>query len=163
MNTRNYSQKTNYLCGADVLDILPFYAQTLSIPGLNMSIQEIGGRTGARIGLSGNSVEFNELTIDVLLDEDYLVWKELTDVIFTHIDVSTGVYSDFSFNFWTEVTNNLGKSILKIEYLNCRIESIGDLELTTTDDDLTTFSLTIKYDYYNIIDLSTNNNPTLRT
>lgn len=161
MNKRNYSQRSNYLCGTNVLNLLPFYAQTINIPGLNFSLPEIGGRNGARISLSSDGVVFNTLSIDMIMDEDYQLYKDINKIIFDHLNVETGTFVEFTFDFWCEVTDDLGKSVMKIEYYNCRIESIGDLSLDTMDDSTEhTMNMEIKFDYFKLIDQ--NNIPSLR-
>jgi len=161
INTRNYSQKTNYKCGSSDLDILPFFIQTMSIPGINFNSPEIGGRTGSKFNLASDSVTFNNLSLDIVLDEDYLVYKEIMNLIFSKINVETGTFSDNIFSLWVEMTDDMGKTVMKIEYNNCRFESVGDIQLDVMDDSTeTTFSVDIKYDYYSII--YSDNTPTLR-
>jgi len=150
INTRNYSQKTNYQCGASEMNLLPFYATEVSLPGVSTNVIETSGRAGAAINMSPTDMIFNPLSVTVLLDEDYKVWQDIMNSI--HIDVETGTFENKYFNFWIEVFNDMGKSVMKIEYYSCTIESISDLELTTNDDTTEqTFTLDIKYDWFKII------------
>lgn len=160
MNTRNYSQRSNFTCGSEALELLPFYVQTINIPGVSFSLPELSGRGGVKLNMSGDSVTFNSLSTEIILDEDYMIYKEINDIIFKHINLETGTYADFSFDFWMEMTDDMGKSIMKVEYYNCRIESLGDLSLDATDDTTEqTFSLDLKYDWHKVI---YNNIPALR-
>ncbi len=150
INTRNYSQKSNFMCGSNILQLLPFYVTTLNIPSITTTIQEISGRQGAIVNMSPTSITFGTLSLEVLLDEDYSVYKDIVSNV--HVDVETGTFKNLYFDFWTEVTNDMGKSVLKIEYYNCLIENIGELSLAANDDTTEqVFSLDIKYDYFKII------------
>ncbi|MCK5535520.1 MAG: hypothetical protein KAI79_01770 [Bacteroidales bacterium] len=152
MNYRNYSQKTNYTCGTEAFDLLPFYATAVNIPGVNFSLPEVGGRSGTKLSVSADNVSFNNLSLEILVDEDYKIYNEIMDIIFDHINVESGSFADFSFDFWCEVNDDMGKKVMKIEYYNCKIESVGDLSLDSSDDvPEQMFSLDIRFDYFKII------------
>jgi len=158
INTRNYSQKTNYQCGSSEMNLLPFYATEVSLPGISTNVIETSGRAGAAINMSPADMVYNPLSVTVLLDEDYKVWQDIMNSI--HIDVKNGTFKNQYFDFWIEVFNDMGKSVMKVEYHSCTIESISDLELSTSDDTTEqTFTIDIKYDWFEIIK---NDVPTLR-
>ena len=158
INTRNYSQKTNYKCGSETFDLLPFYATSVTLPGVTQNLPEISGRNGAPISMSPANITFNGLSVSVLLDEDYKIWIELMNKI--RVNPEEGTFNNEYFDFWIEVTNDMGHHVMKIEYYSCNIESITDLELATNDDITEqTFTLEIKYDYFKIIQ---NNVPSLK-
>lgn len=160
MNKRNYAQASNYMCGTDALDILPFYVQTLNIPGISFGLPEVGGRSGTMINLASDTAQFSSLSLEILLDEDYQVFKDINGLITDQIDVETGTFNDLYFDFWTTVTDDMGKPVMKVEYYNCRIESVGDLSLDATNETTEiTFALELKFDYYKIV--SNDNLPTL--
>ena len=162
MNYRNYAQKTNFTCGTETFDLLPFFATSINIPGINFSLPEVGGKFGTRINVSSDSIAFNSLSIEVLLDEDYKIYKEIMEVVFTHINVESGTFAEFDFDFWCEVNDDMGAKVMKIEYYNCRIESVGDLSLDTSDDTTEqVFSLEIKFDYFKIIESGYETTPVL--
>ena len=152
MNYNNLAQKTNYAAGSEQLELLPFYLTSVSIPGISFNLQQVGGRTGSRMSLSGDTIEFNSLSFEILIDEDFKVYNEFMDIIFKHINVESGTFADFSFDFWIEINNSKSKHLMKYEFYNCRIENVGDIQLDTTDDITEhTMSVELKYDYYNII------------
>lgn len=150
-NTTNFANKSNYKCGSNNLDLLPFYVQSINIPGINFNLPELGSRGGAKMSLSGDNLDFGNLSMEIIVDENYNVYTDILDIIFKLVDTSNAEFKDYSFDFWCQITDSLGKDILKIEYTNCRIESVGELGLDTLDDTEITFSLDLKYDYYNII------------
>lgn len=151
MNYNNLAQKTNYVAGSDKLDLLPFYLTTVNLPGINLSHPEIGGRSGARLNVTGDTLTFNALSFEMLIDEDFNIYHEFMDKIFQNIDPEAGTFEGQEFDFWVEVNNNKGNKLFKVEFYNCRIESIGDI-LLDTQDDMTeyTMSVDIKYDYYKV-------------
>ena len=160
LNQRNYSQKSNFVCGSNVLSSLPFYAQTVNLPGVNFSLPEVGGRSGTRINLNSDTITFSELSIDIIIDEDYTIYKDIMNLVFTKINPETGTYVDFSFDFWIELLDDMGNKVMKIEYYNCKIESVGEASLDSMDDSTeNVFSLSLKFDYFKIIN---QNIPTLR-
>lgn len=153
MNKRNYAQSSNYMCGTDALDILPFYVQTLNIPGVTFGLPEVGGRTGVMMNLASDTVQYSPLSLELILDEDYQVFKDIQKIVSNSIDVETGTFNDIYYDFWTAVTDDMGKVVMKVEYYNCRIESVGDLSLDATNEVTElTLSLELKYDYYKISD-----------
>jgi len=159
LNIRNYSQRTNFKCGSESLKLLPFFVTTINIPGITTDIQTIGGRGGAAANFSPANLTFNNLSIEVLVDEDYKIFEEIISSV--HINVENDSFENKYFDFWMELNNDMGKKVMKIEFYNCLIDSIGDLSLATNDDSTeNTFSVEIKFDYYKIINDKT---PTLRT
>jgi len=161
INTRNYSQKTNYMCGSSTMEILPFYVTTLNLPGITTNIQEVSGRYGAPTNITPSNMTFNSLSLEVLLDEDFKIYKDIFKNI--KIDVTTGTFQSAYFDFWTAFTDDMGKVIMKVEYHDCLIESLGELSFATNDDTTEqVFSLDLKYDYFNIVDNNPSNMPKLR-
>jgi len=77
MNIRNYAQKTNFKCGVSNSDILPFYVTTLNIPGIQTNISEMSGRFGAPVNITPDSLTYNPLSLEVLLDEDYKIYIDI--------------------------------------------------------------------------------------
>ena len=149
INTRNYSQKTNFLCGSPTLKLLPFYVTNLTIPGITANVPEVSGRFGASNKFSAANITFNDLSLDVLLDQNYRIYIDIYNLIKVHID--DGTFENFYFEFWIQVTDDFGKTVFKIDFHDCQIETIGDLELGTQDETTErTFNINIKYDYYTI-------------
>lgn len=151
MNYNNLAQKTNYIAGSDKFDDLPFYLVNLNIPGINFSYPEVSGRTGARFNLAGDSLTFNTLSFEMLVDEDFNIYHEFMDKIRENINVESGSFADNVFDFWVDINNNKGNKLFKIEFHNCRIESVGDI-LLDSQDDMTEYTMTvdIKYDYFTV-------------
>lgn len=151
MNYNNFAQRTNFIAGSNQFDNVPFFLTNLNIPGIVLSHPEAGGRSSTRMNLSSDTVFFNSLTFDMLIDEDFLIYQELMGIIRKNIDINNGTFKDFCFDFFIELNNNKGNKVLKLYFTNCRIASIGDVQLSTQDDG-TEYSLSMEmvYDYYEI-------------
>ncbi|UOK16723.1 tail completion and sheath stabilizer protein [Vibrio phage phiKT1024] len=156
-NYNNFAQRTNWIAGSDKFEKVPMYLTTVNIPGINFSHPEVGGRNSTKINLGGDTISYNNLTFDMLVDEDMMIYKELMSIVYKNVDVNNGTFKDFYFDFWIELNNNKGNHIMKLEFFNCRLESISDIILDAQDSS-TEFLLSVElqYDYFEII-----NNPTL--
>lgn len=153
MNYNNLAQKTNWIAGTNKFPLVPFYLTTINIPGMNFSVPETGSRFGSRINLASDTISFNSLSFDFLIDEDFEIYKSFYKHIIQNINVEKGTFADISFDLWVELNNSKSNKIMKFEFYNCRIESIGDIELDTTSPETeSTMNLSLKYDYFKIID-----------
>lgn len=159
MNYNNLSQKTNFTAGSSAFTNVPFFITALNIPGFNLGHNQLGARGGSRAISSADTITWNTLSLDLLIDEDLKIYSELMAIIRQNIDANTGNFDDFVFDFWIELNNNKGNKILKLEFKDCRIDSIGDIQLDAQDDiteHIMNFSML--YDYYTI---ESNTVPTL--
>jgi hypothetical protein len=134
-NTRNYSQKTNIMAGSDTLDIFPFYLQAINIPGINFSHPEIGGRSGTKIILNADNVQFGDLSFSALVDQDFLLYDELMSITKEQLNYLTGQFKQKTFEFWISVTDGNGNDVIKWTFNNVKIESIGDLQYDYSSDE----------------------------
>ena len=149
MNYNNLAQKTNYTAGSNKLNLTPFYLTNVNIPGLNFSYPEIGGRFGTKVFMAGDNIQYNTLSFEMLIDEDFNLYNEFFDKVVENINVESGSFADNTFDFWVEINNNKGNKLMKFEFYNCRIESLGDIQLDSQDD-ITEHNMTVevKYDYF---------------
>jgi len=152
MNTNNFAQKTNFFAGSDKFPLLPFYLTSVNIPGINLSHPEVGGRSGTRLNLSGDTITYNQLAFEMLIDEDFQIYHEFMDKINLNINPESGLFASIEFNFWVQINNSKSNPLFRMEFSNCRIETISDIQLDTQDEMTEyTLSVDIKYDYYKII------------
>jgi hypothetical protein len=115
-----------------------------------------GGRHSTRLNLSADCVNWNSLSFEMLIDEDFEIYKEVHDLIKKNINLKDGTFRDFYFDFFIEISNNKGNKVLRIDFSNCRIASIGDIDLSTQDEATEhTMQVEMVFDYYEI-----ENNPT---
>ena len=98
----------------------------------------------------GTSVEFG--LAQRYVDEDFQIYHEFMDKVLKNVEPETGKFQNEEFDFWIEINNSKGNKLFKVEFYNCRIESIGDIQLDSQDDAPEhTMSAEIKYDYYKTI------------
>ena len=115
MNYNNLAQKTNWTAGSDKFPLIPFYLTNVSIPGMNFSIPETGSRFGTRINLQSDTVEYNSLNFDFLIDEDFEIYRAFYKYIIESINPEHGTFADKNFNFWIELNNSKSNKIMKFE------------------------------------------------
>jgi hypothetical protein len=152
MNTNNLAQKTNFTAGSDQLQFTPFYLTSVNIPGVNFSHPELGGRSGTKFNVTSDNITYNPLSFEMLLDEDFKIYHEFMRKINKSISPETGKFESVEFDFWVVINNNKSSPLFKMEFHNCRIETISDIQLDVTDDMTEhTLSVDIKYDYFEIV------------
>lgn len=151
-NIHNYAQTTNYTAGSNALELTSLYLTSVNLPGINFAHPEIGGRSGARLSLSGDNIVYNALSFELLIDEDFNVYHEFMDKVFGSLNPEDGTFESKEFDFWVEINNSKGNRLFKIEFYNARVENISDIPLNSQDD-ITEFNMSVdvKYDYYKII------------
>jgi len=162
-NYNNLAQKTNFTAGSDQLELTSLYLQSVNIPGINLAHPELSGRAGARALMSGDTVTFNSLSFELLVDEDFLIYHEFTGKVFDNINPSSGSFANVEFDFWVDIANSKGNHLFKMEFHGCRVESISDIQLDTQDDILEfTLPVDVKFEYFTI-DRGASTIPALRT
>jgi hypothetical protein len=151
MNYNNLAQKTNYIAGSYKLALTPFYLTAVNIPGLNFNHIEVGGKAG-RFNVTGDTLVYNALSFEMLVDEDFKIYHEFMDKAVANINPESGTFAAQEFDFWIQINNSKGNKLFLIEFYNCRLESIGDIMLDSQDE-ITEHNVTIdiKYDYFKII------------
>jgi len=165
MNVNNFAQKTNFSAGSEALQLTEMYLQSVNIPGMSFSHPRISGRSGTQLNLTGDTITFNDLSFELLVDENFQIYHEFTNKIFNTVNPLSGSFASIEFDFWVQVNDSKGYPLFKIVFNTCRVESIGDIDLNSTSEE-TEFLLPvqIKYNYFNI-ELANNSssvNPTLR-
>lgn len=158
----SFTQTSNYRCGSDYFSEEELYIQNVTLPGINFSTPEIGGRSGAKNLIGGDSFLYNTINIDIILDENLDIYKSLYKKMFKAIDIENGTFEPEDFDFWIEIAGPDGQPVLKTEYYGCKIESISDVDYVAAQDEEIVMSLTIRFEYFEIIDIDNDNIPTLK-
>lgn len=150
-NLINYSRSSNYRIYLPILKNIVNYAQTISMPGFSFSLPEYGGFTGSKIYNAPDSVSYDSLTINLLLDEKYDIYKQLLNFIRQSVHPNNGTFKNISFTMAVEVVDNKGYDTFKVFFEGCRVESIGGFDFSSNSEDVEqTLSLTIKFDDFYI-------------
>lgn len=151
MNFNNLAQRTNYIAGSDKFKHIPFFLTSVNLPGLSLNHPEVGGRSSTRMYLPSDTVNWNSLSFEMLIDEDFVIYKEIHDLIKKNIILRNGTFQDFYFDFFIEISNNKGNKVLRVDFTHCRIVSIGDIDLSTQDEATEhTIQVDMVFDYYEI-------------
>lgn len=152
MNYNNLAQKTNFIAGSGEFENIPMFLTSVNIPGMSLNHPEVGGgRAGSRLNLNSDTVNWNMLSFELLIDEDFEIYKEIMRIVRKHINPTTGSFGNFSFDFFIEISNNKGNGVMRLEFENCRLMSVGDIALDTQDQATEhTMSMELVYDHYEI-------------
>jgi hypothetical protein len=130
---------------------IEFFCQEVQIPGYSLGSIDIP-YASMKTKRSGDSIEFEDLTLTVLLDEDLSTFKEIYDyLMLTHntfsneLEVQQQVFDATLF-----ITTNKNNIQHKIHFYSCWFQSISPVQFmtTSTDENNLTFTVGIRYDYY---------------
>lgn len=96
----------------------------------------------------------------MLIDEDLEIWLIFQNYIRENLR-KDGTFGIEPFQFSLQINNNKGNKLFIIEFHDCRINSVSDLQLDSTSDVTQhTLSVDIVYDQYEIVhSMQGNNNP----
>lgn len=149
MNYNNLALATNYIASSPAFKNIPFFMTNVVLPGWSINHHEYNGQFSTMMNAGGNIINYNVLSLDLLIDEDYIIYGELYDLLQKHINIEDGTFDDFTFEFFIELTNSKGNKVMKFDFYNCRIASVLDIVLDSqTQDTQITLSMDIVYDYY---------------
>ena len=150
-NTRNFTHNSNFFFGTNLFgDEALFNIQTCNLPGLNFAHIQ-AGKQSSMLNFQADTLNFNDLTVDIIVDEKLEIWKDIAGSLLKMRDAETGFSEMIEKNSWLEIQDDNAHKVLKLKFSNCLIESIDDLVYNTNaDDEIITCSVTIRYDYYEI-------------
>lgn len=144
----NLADLSNFMVGSDTLKITPFFIRAFNIPGISFSHPSMSTRSGVKLKLGADSMEFGDLDLEVLLDSDFNTYFELLDLVFKEVDWDYDSYSMQQFDLWVVSRDSSGRELFRFDFFNCRINSIGNLSLEPEADLGAMVSLSVSYDYY---------------
>lgn len=151
MNYNNLAEQTNYLAGSSEFEDFILYITKCNLPGLTFSPPAIGGRFGTQHHPGADAVLYNDLSVEVLVDEDLKVYLEIMKYFKKKVRMDMS-FDNESFPFWLQINNNKGNKLFTVYFTNCRFTSISDFQLDSQSDTRQqTFTLNIVYDYYDIV------------
>lgn len=150
-NSKNFSHNSNVLFGTTMFG-RDFNAmvQRVSLPGINYPHIELS-KTAVKFHTPADTPDYNPLTLDLLLDDNFVIWSEILHVLQTQTKVADGDQVMMGFESFITIFNEKDIPIIKVDFHHCFLESVSDLEYDTTSDDNTlTVSLSIAYAFYKI-------------
>jgi len=153
-NLRNFTHTSNFVFQTNLFteEETAYSIQEAPLPGLAFS--HIQTSRNAVLGnIQGDTITYNDLTLSFIMDEKLTIWKEIVGKMIKMRDPNQITAEQIEKYGYLEIHDDNSKEVLKLEFINCMIESIDDLQYSTTsEDEIITCSVTIKYDYYNIVE-----------
>jgi len=140
---------------------LEFFAQTVNHPGATLSAAEVPFSRVGSIPVAGDSLTFGELSVTILLDEDFNSYTELFNWLVRLVNTEqksayAASQEEGALATSTDITvvaltshNNLNK---KIKYIDAIPVSIGDINFESTNSgvEFLTFPVSFRYSYFEI-------------
>ena len=162
----NYLQPTSFKLVLDRKNYpnLEFFCQSVTHPGMLMSSVEVPYQKISGVPFAGDKLTFNELSAQVILDEDMLGYQEMFNWMRRLLDTPTKnpldrtsttvpTYADITLHVMSS-HNNTTK---EVKYLDCIPTSLGDIqfESTNTGDSFITFSVSFRFNYFELLNITT--------
>jgi hypothetical protein len=142
---------------------LEFFCQTITHPGMILNPVELGIPRLAGIPMPGESLTFNELSTNIILDENMEGYSEMYNWILRLVntnlgtggrgsistDTNTPTYADITLSILSSHNNQTKQ----IRYLDCVPTSLGDIVFESTADGQTfiTFAASFRFNYFKLV------------
>lgn len=158
----NYLQPNNFSISIDRARYgnLQFFAQSVNHPGLAVSAPTLAVPRLANVAMPGDTLNVDELSIDVLVDEDMNSYIEmynwLNDSIQNNYKTPSNVKVDDTYSPEATITVSILSShnnvVKRIKYIDCVPTSLGVLTLQSVTSDVTplSFPVTFRTSYFEI-------------
>lgn len=144
----NLADVSQFLVGSDTLKITPFYIKNFTVPSVAFSHPSLVNRSGVALNVGADTIDFNDLSLDVVLDSNFTTYFEILDLTFSEVDFDRGSYATPEFDLWVQILNPNGELLFRVDFRNCRISSLGELPLDPSADLGSTLNIGIVYDYW---------------
>jgi hypothetical protein len=160
----NYLQPTSFKLVLDRKNYpnLEFFCQSVTHPGMLISAVEMPYQKVAGVPMPGDKLTFNELSANIILDEDMKGYTEMYDWLRRILDTPLGNsgplnrtadnpphYADITLMILSS-HNNTTK---QIKYKDCVPTAFGDIqfESTSTGDTFITFNASFRFSYFDLV------------
>ena len=155
----NYLQPTSYklVIDRDNYPNLEYFAQTVTHPGMILNPSEVPFRKIAGVPIVGGTLTFNELSCNIILDEDMTGYNEMYSWIRRVVDnipvraidrksTQPPTYSDITLSILSSHNNQTKQ----VRYFECCPVALGDInfESTATGTEFITFNVSFRFTYF---------------
>lgn len=147
----NLADVSQFLVGSDTLKLTPFFIKNFTIPSIAFAHPEMATRSGVKLHLGADSIDFNELSLEVMLDSNFNTYFELLDLAMQEVDWDRDSFAMPSFDLWVQILNQSGELLFRVDFKHCRISSVGEVSLDPTAELGSTVAVTIVYDYFEYV------------
>lgn len=122
---------------------LEFFAQSVTHPGSSANAVDRPIAKIQRFSVAADTIEYTDLTMQLILDEDMVAYKEMQDWMQRTVDTSEDLSQDITVIILTSHNN----ANVKIKYEGCLPIQLGSIELNSTTADVAylTYEATFKY------------------
>lgn len=156
---KNYLQPTGFrvIISRQNYPNLEYFAQGVNHPGSTVSPLELGTPRITSIPLAGDKITYGSLTMDIILDENMVSYKEMQGWLENTLNLNQTSNSDAEFNPYRDITvsilsshNNANTQIL---YKDCIPTNISSIALTanTSTVQFLTFNVEFRFSSFEII------------
>ena len=160
----NYLQPTSFKLVIDRRNYpnLEFFCQTITHPGMIINPVELPIPRLAGMPLPGESLTFNELSTNIILDENLESYSEMYNWILrlvnrnlgkgkgnTATNTDTPTYADITLSILSSHNNQTKQ----VRYIDCIPTALGDIVFESTADGQTfiTFATTFRFNYFKLV------------
>jgi len=153
MSNRNFTHNSNFTFQTNLFgDNTTYGIQEVALPGMSFSHIQIG-RQSVLGNLQGDTLNYNDLSINIIMDEELKIWKEIVSTLQDKMrSPDQGIGKQVEKIGFLEIQDDNTHKVLKLEFHGMMIESIDDLSYNTnSEDDIITVGVNLKYDYYTIV------------
>lgn len=151
MNTRNFQRDTQIEFGTLLFgEEIIYNIQNVMIPGVDVDSPEVFVN-GVKGLLQADALDFQELNITILIDEELKVWKELMAYMFKNVNIPNKTFDVNPAQSWVTIRNSKGEEVMTCTFHDSHITNIGSLSYDSTgEDDELVLDVSIRYDWFEI-------------
>lgn len=165
----NLLQSNGFMFAINKLPNLSYFCQEVSIPGISLPVADINTPL-SKVPFAGDKIEFDNLTIEFLINEDMSNYKAIHDWLiglgfpelhqqykdFLAQNSSTLLYTPAlasSSDGVLSILNSANNSIRTINFVDLIPVSLAAIQLRSTTDDTTYLAgvATFDYNYYSFM------------
>lgn len=153
-NLRNNALSTTSLFTSTLLNKDTYYrVQKVNLPGLSISNIETAMNMGIALNFPGTTVQYQLLTLTLIIDTQLNAWKEIVRYFQRLSTVNEGYNEDLTHMSLLQIYDSKNNYLFKIEFYGCLLHTLSDLDYDTTgNNEEFTIQIQIHYDYYKIVD-----------
>jgi|SRR6056300_1532531 hypothetical protein len=151
---RNYLQPTGFKFIIERTNYpnLEYFAQSVTHPGSSVQPLELANPRIVGIPLAGDKINYGEMSVDIILDEDMTAYKEMQAWLERiindgHVEDSFGSKEPTASDITVLIMSSHNNSNVKIKYNDCIPTNIGSITLASNAGDLqfTTFQVSFRF------------------
>ena len=156
----NYLQPTSFKLVLDRKNYpnLEFFCQSITHPGMLITAVEVPFRKVAGVPMPGDTLTFNELSANIILDEDMQGYTEMYSWLRRIIDTDMKSFDRFATDVspFADITLHIlsshNNTTKQVQYKDCVPTALGDIqfESTSTGDSFITFSASFRFTYFEL-------------